>query len=160
KNRYDSTISECKETSIAKAMEILMEEINDSQKHAIPIRPRVSLTKGLVPFIVYFSCFITLLAFSKKITDAFSISFVAFLIIVFLVFSVMGILLLKRFLLWAILIYQKFAPMKVRMACVFEPSCSDYMRIAIQKYGVIKGVYKGMNRLSRCHFPNGGIDNP
>lgn len=33
KNRYDCTISECKETSIAKAMEILMEDIKDSQKH-------------------------------------------------------------------------------------------------------------------------------
>lgn len=159
-NRYDCTISECKEISIAKAMEILMENIEDSQEHIIPIRPKVSLAKGLVPFIAYLSSFIVLLAFSQKLAGALSVPFIALLITIISVFVVLGILSLKKFLLWAILIYQKFAPMEVRMACVFEPSCSEYMRISIQKYGVLKGVYNGMNRLSRCHFPNGGIDNP
>lgn len=120
----------------------------------------MSLTKGLIPIIAYLSGFIVLLAFSQKLACALSVPYIALLIVIISVFVLLGMLLLKNFLLWAILIYQKYAPMEVRMACVFEPSCSEYMRISIQKYGVLKGVYNGMNRLSRCHFPNGGIDNP
>jgi len=59
-----------------------------------------------------------------------------------------------------ILLYQKIAPMSVRSACRFEPSCSNYMIIAIRKYGVIKGIDLGIQRLKRCHVPNGGYDYP
>ncbi len=34
--------------------------------------------------------------------------------------------------------------------CVFYPSCSDYTIQAIEKYGVIKGLYKGIKRIIRC----------
>jgi putative component of membrane protein insertase Oxa1/YidC/SpoIIIJ protein YidD len=34
------------------------------------------------------------------------------------------------------------------------------MILAIKKYGIIKGIYKGIKRLLRCHSPNGGIDYP
>jgi putative membrane protein insertion efficiency factor len=44
-------------------------------------------------------------------------------------------------------------------ACRFNPTCSDYMRDAIQKHGVVKGVGLGLRRLSRCHpFHQGGFD--
>jgi uncharacterized protein len=32
--------------------------------------------------------------------------------------------------------------------------------MAIEKYGVWKGIWKGMKRIVRCHPPNGGIDKP
>ena len=118
KNRYDCTINECKETSIAKAVEILMEDIKDSQKHTIPIRPKVSLAKGLVLLIAYLSSLIVVLVFSQKLAYVLSVPHVVILITTISVFILLGILSLKRFLLWAILIYQKFAPMKVRMMCV------------------------------------------
>ena len=35
--------------------------------------------------------------------------------------------------------------------CRFNPTCSEYMMQAIQKYGFISGGYKGMKRLSKCH---------
>ena len=60
----------------------------------------------------------------------------------------------------AILLYQKYAPEKMRRSCLFTPSCSEYMLLAIEKYGVFIGVYKGVRRLLRCHHPNGGEDYP
>jgi len=44
-------------------------------------------------------------------------------------------------------------------ACRFHPTCSEYMRDAIEKHGVWKGVGMGLRRLSRCHpFHQGGFD--
>ncbi len=66
----------------------------------------------------------------------------------------------KNILLLAIYLYQKFAPKIIRAACLFQPSCSEYMRQSIIKYGVFKGVKKGFCRLRRCRPPNGGFDEP
>ncbi len=44
-------------------------------------------------------------------------------------------------------------------ACRFYPTCSDYMRQAIEKHGIIRGFSMGVRRLSRCHpFHEGGFD--
>jgi len=44
-------------------------------------------------------------------------------------------------------------------ACRFYPSCSQYMIDAINKYGIIKGMGKGILRLCKCHpFHPGGCD--
>ena len=44
-------------------------------------------------------------------------------------------------------------------ACRFHPTCSEYMKDAIEKHGVWKGVGMGLRRLSRCHpFHEGGFD--
>lgn len=44
-------------------------------------------------------------------------------------------------------------------ACRFHPTCSDYMKEAIEKHGLIRGVGLGLRRLSRCHpFREGGFD--
>ena len=67
---------------------------------------------------------------------------------------------LKRFVIGIVLMYKAFAPMKVRDRCRFEPTCSTYMIMAINKYGLFKGVFKGIKRLLRCKAPNGGIDYP
>jgi len=44
-------------------------------------------------------------------------------------------------------------------ACRYYPSCSEYVRQAVEKYGVARGVWMGVKRLSRCHpFHAGGLD--
>jgi uncharacterized protein len=44
-------------------------------------------------------------------------------------------------------------------ACRFHPTCSEYMKDAIEKHGVLKGFGLGLRRLSRCHpFHQGGFD--
>jgi hypothetical protein len=45
-------------------------------------------------------------------------------------------------------------------ACVFEPTCSEYMKLAVKKYGAVKGLCKGIKRILRCKPKNGGIDYP
>jgi putative membrane protein insertion efficiency factor len=60
----------------------------------------------------------------------------------------------------AVLLYKAFAPLSVRDRCRFEPTCSTYMIMAIQKYGLAIGICRGIRRLLRCKSPNGGIDYP
>ncbi|MBP7791480.1 MAG: membrane protein insertion efficiency factor YidD [Candidatus Goldbacteria bacterium] len=67
---------------------------------------------------------------------------------------------MRRILFFFIRLYQKHAPKELRQSCRFEPTCSDYMMLAVEKYGLMKGVIKGVARIFRCHAPNGGIDYP
>jgi putative membrane protein insertion efficiency factor len=67
---------------------------------------------------------------------------------------------MKRIIISFILLYQKIAPKNVRKACRFEPSCSNYAIIAINKYGLVKGVNLGIKRIFKCRIPNGGYDYP
>lgn len=49
----------------------------------------------------------------------------------------------------------KFTP----KTCRFYPTCSEYTKQAIQKYGVLKGTLLGIKRILKCHpFNDGGID--
>jgi putative membrane protein insertion efficiency factor len=41
----------------------------------------------------------------------------------------------------------------------FEPTCSDYTRQAVEKYGAMKGSWLGVKRILRCQpFSKGGYD--
>ena len=43
--------------------------------------------------------------------------------------------------------------------CRFQPTCSEYMYDAVEKYGVIRGVAMGMYRIVRCNpWSKGGYD--
>lgn len=45
--------------------------------------------------------------------------------------------------------------------CRFEPSCSRYMVGALRKYGLIRGLRKGVARFLKCHpWHPGGYDPP
>ena len=77
-----------------------------------------------------------------------------------LVVIVAVIIFLKRILIWLIKAYQRFAPKKIRERCRYEPSCSQYMILAIEKYGLKKGLKKGLKRWKSCKPPNGGYDMP
>jgi len=44
-------------------------------------------------------------------------------------------------------------------ACRFYPTCSEYMMQAVERYGVLRGVWMGVKRLLRCHpLAQGGMD--
>ena len=46
-------------------------------------------------------------------------------------------------------------------ACRFEPSCSRYMVESLKKYGFVKGLARGLRRVSKCHpWHPGGYDPP
>ena len=43
--------------------------------------------------------------------------------------------------------------------CRFTPTCSQYTYQAVDKYGVIKGLWLGLKRVLRCHpWSQGGYD--
>lgn len=43
--------------------------------------------------------------------------------------------------------------------CKYYPTCSEYMRQAIQKYGFFKGGFLGVKRILKCNpFSKGGYD--
>ncbi|MFA5842532.1 MAG: membrane protein insertion efficiency factor YidD [Candidatus Gracilibacteria bacterium] len=45
--------------------------------------------------------------------------------------------------------------------CRFTPSCSEYSRLAILRYGLIRGGLKSMWRILRCNpCSHGGVDFP
>lgn len=45
--------------------------------------------------------------------------------------------------------------------CRFQPTCSNYMIGAIEKYGAVRGTLKGLWRILRCNpFCTGGYDPP
>ncbi|MBP7215697.1 MAG: membrane protein insertion efficiency factor YidD [Candidatus Omnitrophica bacterium] len=58
---------------------------------------------------------------------------------------------LKRVALCCISVYQHCLRTWLPSSCRFSPSCSEFTKQAILKYGLRKGLGKGLMRLSRCH---------
>ena len=63
----------------------------------------------------------------------------------------------------AIVAYQKTlsgAVGSLGASCRFSPSCSEYGRLAVHRYGFLRGSWKTLGRLSRCWGPPKGEDWP
>lgn len=56
-------------------------------------------------------------------------------------------------------IYQKLVSPLLPPSCRFHPTCSNYLRQAVEKHGTLKGLGLGIRRILRCHpFHGGGFD--
>lgn len=66
---------------------------------------------------------------------------------------------MRRFFVFIIDIYRAYiSPLKPG-TCRFRPTCSQYAREAILKYGVLKGGFMSLARILKCHpFHPGGYD--
>ena len=66
---------------------------------------------------------------------------------------------MKKVMLGIIAFYQKkLSPLK-KPCCRFYPSCSEYARQAVGKYGALKGGFLATKRILKCHpFHKGGYD--
>lgn len=152
---YDTTICSSKQESLRRAIDLLYEELETREKPPM-IRPRINWKSMILTLMLWLLpiAISTVFALTTSPLRRFGIWIVAIAVIVS-----SGVF-MKRLLIDAILLYQRYAPERIRKRCVFEPTCSNYMMQAIEKYGVIRGVWKGCRRLLRCHYPNGGVDNP
>ena len=57
--------------------------------------------------------------------------------------------------------YQKLLSPLLGRTCRFYPSCSEYFILAVRKYGLLAGSWKGIYRVGRCHpWNRGGYDPP
>lgn len=66
---------------------------------------------------------------------------------------------MRRLVIGLIQVYRKFLSPMLPPTCRYEPSCSLYTVQAIEKYGVLKGLFMGILRVLRCHpFAKGGFD--
>ena len=74
--------------------------------------------------------------------------------------GLIALMCLKEIAIGVVVLYQRYAKEETRCQCRFEPSCSNYMILALGKYGLILGLIKGIRRIARCHPPNGGVDYP
>lgn len=64
---------------------------------------------------------------------------------------------IKRWVLRLLVLYKKYVSRGEN--CRFVPSCSEYCYQAVEKYGVIKGLYLGGWRVMRCNpWTKGGVD--
>ena len=65
---------------------------------------------------------------------------------------------MKKAVLFLINIYQKISKLTPPM-CRFYPTCSEYAKQAIIKYGLFKGGILAIKRIIKCHPLNdGGYD--
>jgi len=66
---------------------------------------------------------------------------------------------MKALLLFMLRAYQYAIRPLMGANCRFFPSCSDYAREAVERYGAAKGAWLTTRRLARCHpYHPGGYD--
>ncbi|MCP4202376.1 MAG: membrane protein insertion efficiency factor YidD [bacterium] len=58
-------------------------------------------------------------------------------------------------------LYKRWISPLLPRACRFSPTCSEYARLGVIRYGVVQGSWLAVARLLRCHpWHPGGIDLP
>ena len=117
-------------------------------------RPKISYVKPVVCLLTFIAGIVLILClWPEGIWVRTWMAILFFCLLYAVIFS-------RKAVIWFVHLYQNKASDQVRLRCVFEPSCSEYMILAVKKYGALIGVCKGIGRLKRCHPPNGGEDYP
>ncbi|HJJ90077.1 MAG TPA: membrane protein insertion efficiency factor YidD [Methanocorpusculum sp.] len=61
----------------------------------------------------------------------------------------------RKAIIGLIVFYRKYISPLLPPSCRYDPTCSEYAIIAIQRYGIIKGFFLAVKRIIRCR-PGGG----
>jgi hypothetical protein len=68
---------------------------------------------------------------------------------------------LKRVALVAIRVYQLALSPLLGPCCRYEPTCSRYAAVCVERFGVLRGAWLALKRILRCHPWGGhGFDAP
>lgn len=139
------------------------------------IRPDTSYKRALLyvlSFILIVAILSVLVYSTLKLCGVFNTQFVLniiehtgkvwFRIIYYSVFFIISLfIVLKRALIGLVRLYQRYASEKVRRKCLFKPTCSEYMILALQKYGLVIGLIKSLHRMFiKCRDTYYRIDYP
>jgi putative membrane protein insertion efficiency factor len=66
---------------------------------------------------------------------------------------------MRQLVIGILRIYKRWISPMLPSACRYHPTCSEYMIEAVEKHGVLRGLWMGLKRLGRCHpFHEGGFD--
>lgn len=66
---------------------------------------------------------------------------------------------LRRAAAFLITLYQRLVSPLFPASCRFYPTCSQYAKEAILRFGLVRGSYLAARRILRCHpFHPGGYD--
>ena len=66
---------------------------------------------------------------------------------------------MTRLLLWLIRFYQRHISPLTPPSCRYIPTCSEYARVALARWGALRGGLMALKRIARCHpFHEGGYD--
>tara|TARA_B100001057_G_scaffold483309_1_gene559856 strand:+ start:8498 stop:8713 length:216 start_codon:yes stop_codon:yes gene_type:complete len=58
---------------------------------------------------------------------------------------------IRKLFILPIILYQKTLSPFFPSSCRFTPTCSEYSKQSILKYGLFKGSYLGVKRILKCH---------
>ncbi len=58
---------------------------------------------------------------------------------------------MRRPVIFLIHLYQRLIPAHYRGACRYLPTCSAFACEAVERHGVLLGLYLAARRLLRCH---------
>lgn len=141
-----------------------LEEIYPETKQKL-VRPKVNIPCAILKVVLVLISIALISLGCSKLIEHFSVDIPFSIGVQFVLLYILGLILslivfAKRIVVFFIRVYQRYGPYEVRCRCLFVPNCSEYMILAIKKYGLIKGLKKGINRYKRCHAPNGGVDYP
>lgn len=65
----------------------------------------------------------------------------------------------SRLILSLLAFYKRFVSPLLGARCRFHPSCSEYARVAVARFGSARGSWLALNRLLRCQpLCEGGVD--
>jgi hypothetical protein len=68
---------------------------------------------------------------------------------------------MTRLLVAMLDLYKAWISPLLPRSCRFTPTCSEYARLAVLKYGALRGSARALGRLLRCHpLAAGGVDLP